>query len=158
MSAMDHLDQIRAKLDDLKADKAKLMIENERLRTVMARIKFLEIRDKGTFIPAVAIDCSMSGNSFDDYLLSRAGYGSTRCILLTSLQGGREANYDPYDWGDRTWKIAHHYIEAHWDEIADAEVIDVEFILGESTQQKDSERYTEPLIKFRKARTGRGNL
>lgn len=109
----------------------------------MIRLKFLEIRDKGTFIPAVAIDCSLSGNSFDDYLLRQAGYGTTRCILLTSLYGRHHANYDPYDWGDRTWRAAHLYIEEHWDEIADAEVIDVEFALGETTTIKVSERYIE---------------
>ena len=102
---------------------------------------FIEIRDKGTFIPAVAIDCSLSGNSYDDYLLRRAGYGDTRCILLTRLDGGRMAHYDPYNWGDRTWLVAHHHIIKHWDEIADAEVIDVEFILGERAEPKISERY-----------------
>lgn len=106
----------------------------------MTRLKFIEIRDRGTFIPAVAIDCSLSGNSFNDYLLRRAGYGDRRCILLTRIDGGR-AHYDPYDWGDRTWTVTHDYLEKHWDEIADAEVIDVEFILGEREKPKISERY-----------------
>jgi hypothetical protein len=107
----------------------------------MTRVKFLEIRDKGTFIPAVAIDCSLFGNSYDDYLLRRAGYGEKRCILLTSLHGRRPAHHDPYDWGDRTWHVAHLYIEEHWDEIADAGVIDVEVALGEKETPKVSERY-----------------
>jgi hypothetical protein len=107
----------------------------------MNRVKFLEIRDKGTFIPAVAVDMSLSGNSYNDYLLRRAGYGDMRCILLTRLSGGSKANYDCYDWGDRTWQVAHNYIAEHWDEIADAEVIDVECILGETSQPKKSERY-----------------
>ncbi len=110
----------------------------------MSRIKFLEIRDRGTFIPAVAVDMSLSGNGYNDYLLRRAGYsGNLRCILLTSMHGGRHANYDPYDWGDRTWKTAHLYIEKQWDEIADGEVIDVEHILGERPERKKSERYEE---------------
>lgn len=106
----------------------------------MTRFKLVEIRDKGTFIPAVAFDCSLSGNSYDDYLLRRAGYGENRCILLARLDGG-QAHYDPYDWGNRTWQVAHNHIEKNWDEIADSEVIDVEFILGESDKPKKSERY-----------------
>lgn len=109
----------------------------------MSRVKFIEIRDKATFIPAIAIDCSLTGNSYNDYLLRRAGYGSKRCILLTSLHGRRMASHDPYDWGDRTWKVAHWYIEEHWDEIADSEVVDVEHILGERDKPKVSERYSE---------------
>ena len=111
--------------------------------TYRARVKFLEIRDAGTFIPAVAVDCSLTGNSFDDYLLRRAGYhGGGRLILLTALFGGRRAEYDPYAWGDRTWHVAHLYVTKHWDSIFDAEVIDVEHILGERATVKTSERYT----------------
>lgn len=110
----------------------------------MTRLKFIEIRDKATFIPAVAIDCSLSGNSYDDYLLRRAGYGDRRLILLTRIDGGK-AHYDSHYWGDRTWAVVHDYLEKHWDEIADAEVIDVEFILGESEKAKVSERYEAAL-------------
>ena len=106
----------------------------------MQRTKFIEIRDRHTFIPAIAIDCSLSGNSDNDYLLRRAGYGATRCILLTRLSGGSKAEYDCYDWADRTWTVAHNYITEHWDEIADSEVIDVEHILGERAERKASER------------------
>jgi hypothetical protein len=112
----------------------------------MTRIKFLEIRDRHTFIPAVAIDCTLSGNSFDDYLLRRAAYDDTRRILLTALAGGRPANCDCHAWGDRTWRVAHDYIAKHWDEIADAAVIDVQFILGECPVPKESERYTESAV------------
>jgi hypothetical protein len=107
---------------------------------MMTRVKFIEIRDRSTFIPAVAVDCSLSGNSYADYLLRRAGYGTNRCVMLTRLSGGH-ANYDPYGWDNRTMKVAHNYIADHWDEIADAEVIDVEHILGETAEPKVSERY-----------------
>jgi hypothetical protein len=105
-------------------------------------VKFLEIRDRATFIPAVAVSCELSGNEYDDYLLRRAGYGSfQRCVLLTRLDGGWPAHYDPHDWGDRTWQVAHAYITEHWDEITDSEVIDVQVILGEATEPKVSERH-----------------
>lgn len=104
------------------------------------RVKFLEIRDRMTFIPMIAIDMSLTGNSYNDYLLIRAGY-SSRAILLTALVGGKKAECDPYAWGDRTYKVAHIWIEEHWDDISDAEVIDVEYILGETKEKKRSERY-----------------
>lgn len=107
----------------------------------MNRVKFIEILDRNTFIPAVAIDMSLSGNSFNDYLLRRAGYGETRCVLLTRVDGGK-ACYDPFDWGDRTFHVAHKYIAEEWDSIFDAEVIDVEYLLGETTKAKESERYS----------------
>lgn len=106
------------------------------------RIKFLELRDRATFIPVIAIDMSLTGNSYNDYLLIRAGY-SSRAILLTALVGGKKAECDPYAWGDRTYMAAHIWIEEHWDDISDAEVIDVEYILGESKTKKQSERHDD---------------
>lgn len=108
-------------------------------------VKFLEIRDRATFLTAVAISCELCGNGWDDYLLRRAGYGSQRCIMLTHLGGDRIAHHDPQDWGDRTWQVAHAYITDKWDEITDSEVIDVEYILGESAVKKKSERHEFPL-------------
>lgn len=110
-------------------------------------VKLIEIRDRATFIVAVAVDCSLSGNiyDYDDYLLRRAGYGSQCSILLTRLDGGMIAHGDPLEWGDRTWQVAHQYITDNWDQIADSEVVDVEHILGETTEKKVSERYEYPL-------------
>lgn len=108
----------------------------------MNRVKFFEVRDRHTFIPAIAIDCSLTGDASADYLLRRAGYGWPRCILLTGLQGGRPAHYDPHDWPNRTMGIAHQFIADHWDALEDSAVIDVEFIMGETDQPKTSERVT----------------
>lgn len=111
----------------------------------MQRVKFFEIRDCGTFIPAVAIDCSLTGDRASDYLLRRAGYGSVRCILLTPLGGGRKAEYDPYNWDyGRTLKIAHFHILDNWDNLKDGDVIDVEHILGEKAEPRISERGSYP--------------
>lgn len=104
-------------------------------------VKFLEIRDRATFVAAVAVSCELSGNSYDDYLLRRSGYGSQRCILLTRLDGVGKAYNDPCDWDERTWQVAHKYIADNWDEIVDSDVIDVEYILGETDKKKASERH-----------------
>ena len=112
--------------------------------------KVLEIRDRNTFIPVLAVDMNPD---FKDrhtvdisiaqrYLLRRAGYACDckPIILLTRLDGGR-STYDPYDWGDRTWKVAHDWIEKNWFNLSDGDVVDVEYILGERDTPKISERY-----------------
>jgi len=109
----------------------------------MKRVKFLEVRDIATFIPMIAIDCSLTGNLSEDYLLERAGYGEHRCILFTRLDGGRNAEYDPYEWRNRTYAVAHQHIIDNWDELTSGDVIDVEFILRETKEKKRSERYLE---------------
>jgi hypothetical protein len=49
--------------------------------------------------------------------------------------------YDPHNWNDRTKQVSHKWIQDNWDDINDGDVIDVEFILGESTVKKTSERF-----------------
>lgn len=102
----------------------------------------LEIRDRHTFIPALAIDMNPA-NEAQRYLLVRSGYpcAGPPVVVLTKMFGGYPANNEPYDWGDRTWRVAHQYILEHWDALRDGDVIDVEFILGETGKAKLSERY-----------------
>jgi hypothetical protein len=53
----------------------------------------------------------------------------------------RGVAYDPYDWvGDRTKPHAHQFIMEHWQELRDGDVIDVQFILGETDSPKVSEQ------------------
>jgi uncharacterized GH25 family protein len=64
--------------------------------------------------------------------------------MLTELAGGLATN-DPSLWSDRTFAVAHKWIIAHWWDIHPGDVIDVEFILGETKEKKKSERETAPL-------------
>lgn len=98
--------------------------------------KFVEIRDRGTFVPALAF--SIEGA--DHYLARRAGFGD-RMIYLVVLNG-EKATYDPYHWDNRTYRVAHHWLSEHWDEIESGAVVDVEFILGERSEPKRSEQET----------------
>jgi len=103
--------------------------------------KWLEVRDKATFIPVLAIKIA-ADNPIQEFLLGRAGYGpAIHPILLIDPRGHGRAEYDPYDWGGRTWPVAHDYIEKHYDQLLDGDVIDVEHILGETTKKKRSERF-----------------
>ncbi len=105
------------------------------MKTIM-----LELRDKATFIPIMCTEVSSGSSDFhqENWLLKRAGFGE-RCIQLTSFMR-KQSNYDPYEWGDRTYAVAHEYITKNWDDIEHGDVIDVEFILGESEKKKISER------------------
>jgi hypothetical protein len=110
----------------------------------MMESKCLELRDSGTFIPVICIR-PVPVNEAQRYLLRRDGYSGTageHCVIMIDAQC-RGAAYDCYDWpgGSRTKKVAHNYIAEHWHELVDGDVIDVEFILGETLTKKISERY-----------------
>ena len=121
--------------------------------------KALEVRDEGTFIPVLAVDMNprrggddpMDDGVFDRqrYLLRRCGYPCDRRpnVIVTRLDGNGQATNDPYSWkgGARTWPIAHNYIIENWDRLKDGDVVDVSFILGETTAPKVSERLTAPV-------------
>lgn len=107
--------------------------------------KCFEIRDAGTFIPVICI-WPVPDNEEQRYLLRRDGYRgdpSENCVIYIDAQC-RNVAYDPYDWpaNSRTHRVAHHYIRQNWHTLVDGDVIDVEFILGESSTRKQSERLT----------------
>jgi hypothetical protein len=107
------------------------------------KIKALEIRDRATFVPAVAIKMEAE-NEGQRYLMARCGFRGGDQIVVMKLNDQR-GTADPYEWGGRTMPTAHRYIGQHWDELEDGSVIDVEFILGETKAPKVSEREEAPL-------------
>jgi hypothetical protein len=116
--------------------------------------KLFEIRDRGTFIPVIAVkavpgrDGSGGVIESERYLLRRSGFGfDDPCIILCRAECSgidRNATYDPYSWGQnpRTFFVAHEHILRNFDTLESGEVIDVEFILGETATKKQSERIT----------------
>lgn len=107
--------------------------------------KLFEVRDRATFIPVMAIHIDGNCTDQEDWLLRRSGYGESEgrnYVYLIHLQTG-EGQYDPYKWGrgSRTLREAHKYIVEHFDELQTGDVVDVEFILGESATKKITERY-----------------
>lgn len=115
-------------------------------------IKALEIRDAATFIPVVAIQMTpdylfrYDETNPERYLLRRAGFGfDDPSVIVCKMEASgvdRNATYDPYSWGggSRTMTVAHDYIQKNFDKLNSGDVIDVEFILGETTEPKQSER------------------
>lgn len=102
--------------------------------------KLFELRDKATFVPVLAV-LLRSDHSQEQYLLGRCGYArESDLVLLTGLEGADQCTFDPHDWGgNRTRLVAHTYIAANWNELKSGDVIDVEFVLGETSTPKLSE-------------------
>lgn len=102
----------------------------------------LEVRDKGTLIPVMAtmISNNTGEDAYEDNLMARAGYGTYGMCMLTILESG-ETKTDPFKWDicSRTMHEAHCYIYKHFYELSSGDVIDVEYILGESNIKKRSE-------------------
>lgn len=103
--------------------------------------KILEVRDRMTFIAVLAIKTTPT-NDEQRYYLRRSGWSeSFDDVLLMRLdaQDGRVTG-DPYDQAGRTMHEAHKYIRQNFDTLKDGDVVDVEFILGETSAPKESER------------------
>lgn len=103
------------------------------------KVKILEIRDRMTFIPAMATLVEPE-NEDQRSLLSAAGFSidenQSNYVILTSLEK-IHSEYSPYAWGGRTMPNAHQFIINKFDTLKDGDVIDVEFILGETTTKKE---------------------
>jgi hypothetical protein len=102
-------------------------------------VKLLEVRDRKTFVPVYAISTQPS-NEGQGYLLRRCGFAYGGQIIVARLNGGGKSTCAPYEWGDRTMQAAHLYIEQNFHALSDGDVVDVEFILGETSEPKISER------------------
>jgi len=122
----------------------------------MVRAKLIEIRDSGTFIPALAVQMVGDTRTPADWLLRRAGYG--RGILLVHLTSNR-AELRAEEWGraTRTMIVAHLALEGRsamgmlpdrveectFDNLVHGAVLDVEYLIGASDRPKVSEQTVE---------------
>ena len=104
-------------------------------------IKLIEVRDRGTFIPALAMRVTSTGDVAGDWLLRRGGFSLNGASIILIRLTDCEAQYDPYDWASRTMQTAHVWLLEHFESLAHGAVIDVEHILGERSAPKASERF-----------------
>jgi hypothetical protein len=102
-------------------------------------VKALEIRDEGTCISVWAIKPT-ADNEAQRAILRHAGYGDHPGDYVI-LMGAHDcdAAYNPMKQRGRTRQMAHLWIKEHFDTLKDGDVIDVEFIMGESETPKTSE-------------------
>lgn len=96
----------------------------------MNAYKLFEVRDESTLIPIMAVQTTRCP------LFRRAGYDQPE-VILTNLNNQR-SSHDPYSWS-RTLCEAHKFIRNVWETLEDGQVIDVQFILGETKKPKQSE-------------------
>ena len=107
-----------------------------------ARSKVVEIRDRGTFIPALATRIDPESER-ERKLFARAGFGLSiatqrEYVVLTKLVDAK-SQHDPFGWGDRTMTTAHRFIAECFDTLTSGAVVDVEHLLGETDQPKEPE-------------------
>lgn len=116
------------------------------------QVKMFEVRDRMTFIPVIAVRAGRG--QFPDvrdserYLMAREGFGvlveqqARHVILIKNFGALGKAYSSPAHWGqnERTMTVAHCHIAKNWDELSTGDVIDVEFVLGETEQAKTSEQ------------------
>lgn len=125
------------------------------------KTKALEVRDASTFIPVLAILMHPDPVHHDAerFLLRRAGFavfpgpepaepfrfGESIVLVRMECSGtSNNATYDPYSWGpSRTMMVAHKFIWENWHKLKSGDVVDVEFVLGETKEPKKSEREGE---------------
>jgi len=108
----------------------------------MSKTIFLEVRDSMTFIP-VMVTSLISNQEDQNYLLGRAGYeGGYVSVFVVKLSEGIGYN-DAFKWprSGRTMFEAHQYIRDNFHELKDGDVVDIEYILKETTVKKKSERF-----------------
>lgn len=111
--------------------------------TQSIEVKFFEVRDRGTFMPAMAIKMTPRRNIDEDFLMQSAGFSPEEpfCIELIFIEINK-CNYDPYEWKDRTCSVAHQYIQKNFDALKSGSVVDVEYILGETKRPKSKDRFS----------------
>ena len=110
------------------------------------KTKMIEIRDRLTCIPALAIQMTPFG-PVEKQFLRRCGYpmpdgradGDVLPSVVLMNLSDQKASSDAYDWGDRTMNAAHLYIERHFDDLRDGQVVDVRVLLGEASEPVDPE-------------------
>lgn len=109
--------------------------------------KMVEVRDRGTCIPMLAIKLAETHNSQEHWLLKRGGWTPGSDVLLVKMTDNVEIQHDPYCWDNRrTYGNVHNWIKEHFDKIVPGQVIDVEFILGEVDRPKTSERLSQETL------------
>lgn len=97
-------------------------------------IKIFEVRDRMTFLPLVAVKVKHTPQ--EGHMLIRTGWIDEEPIFIFDLQ----AEHVHFECYDRTRGVALKYIKDNWDTLVGGEVIDIEFLLGETTEKQRSER------------------
>lgn len=112
-------------------------------------VKTFEVRDSMTCMAVVAIK-PVPRDEQEAWLWARSGFGRFPgdYVLIADIGSNNGIlTSDPYKQNgapdSRTLFEAHRYIRAHFDELDNGAVVDVEFILGVTDAPKVTDRYYE---------------
>lgn len=108
--------------------------------------KVLEVRDRATFIPMLAVLLSPANvEESERYLMRRSGYEKDRrYLVMTPLGGHLPIRTDANDWSNPRMRALHGHVLDKWSELKSGQVVDIEFALGETSEPKTSERCDTP--------------
>ena|SRR3990167_10958996 len=119
-------------------------------------VKLFELRDRATCMPVMAV--RLRNRTPREFALLRCvGYGPeeiggpeetpgvlrhglTPYVILCTLDG-MKVQYNAYNWpsSPRTLRTAHLHIINHWGTLNSGDVVDIEYILGETQAPKASD-------------------
>lgn len=108
--------------------------------------KVFEVRSPATMIAILAIKLS-AHNDQERRLLCHSGFGIngysfSRYFIVFPIDGGTgHASTDPYDHKSHELRVAHIYIQKHFDDMENGEVIDIDYIEGNTLAPKTSDLY-----------------
>lgn len=106
--------------------------------------KILELRDRATFIPVVAIYLDYHNASEEErYLLGSTGWGGGPWLMLAKLI---DFNFTDYYTSQVWMNRAHDHIKENWHSIPNYAVVDMEFVRGESVAPKQPQRLEDPMV------------
>jgi hypothetical protein len=72
-------------------------------------------------------------------MMAASGWANhSESVMLTSMSD-YETRCDPFVKKDRTYFTAHRYIQENWKNLRSGDVVDVQFILGETEEIKEPE-------------------
>jgi hypothetical protein len=104
------------------------------------QVKLFEVKDRCTTYSVMAVK-HVGETAKEQWLLNRVGLteGNGYPVQLTNLEGG-ETKRDAWKWVDegRTLVQAHLHIIKAWDTLNSGDVIDVEYLLDEVDQPRES--------------------
>lgn len=107
--------------------------------------KLFEVRAPATCIPIMAIKLG-AVNEAEAWLLGKSGYGDNSSswesyIFMFPIECEGKAVTDPFKQDCEELRIAHEYIQPHFDELEPGAVIDTDFIAGRTTELVKSDRF-----------------
>lgn len=105
----------------------------------MLKAKVLEILDRATYIPVIATDI-FSGEAQESRHTRRLGFNplNRNKIIITRFDPIRTL-YNVYDEPNTRTREAYRYIQDHFDKLKSGDVIDIEYLLGETSMPKLSD-------------------